>query len=121
MLSSDVELQDGLLKVRQSPEGRRLRLAFDGELDLANAKTAERLLQDALVLQAEVILDLRGLDFLDSSGIALLVAAMCGANGGKLTFLPSEALEVQRVLRLTGLDQWMPLADPGSVSAVPAV
>jgi anti-sigma B factor antagonist len=117
MLSSTSQFQDGLLKVRRTLEGDRLRLAFDGELDLANVRTAETVLRDALLSDGEVVIDLRGLEFLDSSGIALLFAAMKEDRGGRLGFLPSEALEVRRVLRLTGLDQKMALADAGSPAA----
>lgn len=105
------EVHDGLLKVRRHPEGERLRVAFEGELDLANATTAEEALLEASRSGAEVVVDLRRLQFLDSSGIALLVAAMQRDDLGKLSFLPSESLEVRRVLRLTGLDQKMVLAE----------
>jgi anti-anti-sigma factor len=49
------------------------------------------------------------LEFLDSTGLAMLVAAT--REGGKrLSFLPSEHDAVRRLLTLTGLDERMKLA-----------
>jgi anti-anti-sigma factor len=118
--STQTELRDGLLRVRRSAEGRRVRLSLDGELDLANARTAELALAEALDSGKEVLVDLRELEFLDSTGVALLVAAMRGQGGERLSFLPSDSLEVCRLLRLTGIDQWMRVGDPAAYGSLPA-
>jgi anti-anti-sigma factor len=56
---------------------------------------------------------MRELEFIDSTGIALLVAALGNNNGGeeKVHFIPSSAPAVTRVLELTGLSERLPLAE----------
>jgi len=87
---ANTEFQDGLLMVRQTDEGAFIRLALQGELDLSNAKTLETSLQDALASGTHVLVDLGKLEFLDSTGVSLLVMAMKDKEANRLTFLPSE-------------------------------
>lgn len=110
MPTIDFQVHDGLLAVQQTSEGERLRLALNGELDLANAETAETTLGEALASGKDVVVDLTNLEFLDSTGVAILVAAMREVDGKRLSFLPSEHEAVRRLLELTGLDEWMGLA-----------
>ncbi|MGN6663033.1 MAG: STAS domain-containing protein [Solirubrobacterales bacterium] len=105
--SADTEVRDGLLIVHQLADGERIRLALRGELDLANAKTLEASMLEAFDSGREVVVDLGKLEFLDSTGISLLVAAMGRPDAGRLSFLPSESGEVTRLLALTGLDARM--------------
>lgn len=100
------EIQDGLLTVRQRPDGDRICIALDGELDLSNAATVEAPLLAALGSGQEVLVDLSKLEFIDSTGISLLVMAMKIKENG-LSFLPCESDDVRRLLDLTGLDQRM--------------
>ena len=61
---------------RAAPTGGGCCLELAGELDLAGAPRLEAALDDALAAAPErVDLDLARLDFLDSSGIAVLVRA----------------------------------------------
>jgi anti-anti-sigma factor len=116
--STDFQVHDGLLAVQQTSEGRRLRVALMGEMDLANVETAESILREALPSGKEVVIDLAKLEFLDSTGIAMLVAAMRD-GGERLTFLPSEHDPVRRILSLTGLDERMNLRLAPIATAVP--
>jgi anti-anti-sigma factor len=114
MLGTDLSspapaVRDGLLTVHQTTEPSRVRIALAGELDLANVGTAETALFEALRTRKDVLIDLRELEFLDSTGLALLMAAM-RQLGEKLSFLPSESLEVRRLLGITGLDERMRFA-----------
>lgn len=113
MPSEQRDISDGTLVVKTATEDGRCTVALQGELDLANAATAETALQDALAATAtQVVVDLRRLEFIDSTGIALLVNAL-GHNGesAKLRFVPSESPAVTRVLDLTGVAERLPLAD----------
>src|SRR3954453_17058687 len=56
-------------------EGRAL-LTLSGELDLATAPELEQLVNERLDAGQEVVVDLRGLEFMDSSGIRVLVPAL---------------------------------------------
>lgn len=112
MQTIGLDIQDGLLKIRQLSDESCIRLHLAGELDLANAKTAEGALDDALASGRHVIVDLAELEFLDSTGVALFVLAMRRAAAG-ISFLPSRSLEVSRVLQITGVDERMGIArDP---------
>jgi anti-sigma B factor antagonist len=103
----DSEVQDGLLHVHRIVVGDQVRLALHGELDLANAKTLEASLLEAFASEKEILVDLGKLEFLDSTGVSLLVMAMARPDASKLSFLPSESPEVGRLLSLTGLDARM--------------
>lgn len=60
-----------------------------------------------------MVVDLAKLEFLDSTGIALLVAALKGQSAQRLSFLPSESSDVARLLALTGLDRRLGFAGNG--------
>jgi anti-sigma B factor antagonist len=105
------KVQDGLLTVCVSDEADRVRLELQGDLDLANAKTAEAQLMGAFESGKEILVDLGKLEFLDSTGIALLVAAMRRHDSAQLRFLPSDTPGVRRLLALTGLDQKLPFIE----------
>lgn len=109
MPSTDFKVHDGLLAVQQTSEGQRLRVALEGEMDLANAETAATTLREALLCGKHVVVDLGKLSFLDSTGVAMLVTAM-QEGGERLSFLPSEHDAVRRLLSLTGLDERMTFA-----------
>jgi len=89
----------------------RLTAAPTGELDLA---TAPRLIA---ALRAhddydQLVIDLRGLSFMDSSGLRLLVAETDRAQqeGYELSLVRGGP-EVGRLLRLTRLDERLPFVD----------
>jgi len=106
------DISDGTLVVRTAREPDRYLVTFRGELDLANVATAEAQLRKAIDAgDAPVVLDMSGLEFIDSTGIALLVSAL-GHNGdaARLSFVPSNSPAVTRVLELTGLAGRLPLA-----------
>jgi anti-sigma B factor antagonist len=113
MTSGQREIADGTLVVRCEESDGGLVVAFAGELDLANAGTAESALEEALAqASAPLIVDMRELEFIDSTGIALLVSTL-GRNDGetRVSFIPSDFPAVTRVLELTGLAERMPLAE----------
>jgi anti-anti-sigma factor len=113
--TTDFKVHDGLLAVQQTSEGRRLRIALEGEMDLANTETAASTLREALLSGKDVVVDLGKLEFLDSAGIAMLVAAM-HEGGERLSFLPSEHDAIRRLLNLTGLDERMIFASPRALA-----
>jgi anti-anti-sigma factor len=111
--TTDFKVHDGLLAVQQTSEGQRLRIALEGEMDLANTETAASTLREALLCGSDVVVDLARLSFLDSTGVAMLVRAI-QEGGERLSFLPSEHDAVRRLLSLTGIDERMTFASPGS-------
>lgn len=106
----DNEVQNGLLTVRSARAGGKVRLTLEGELDLSNVGTVETALEEVQTEGVEVLVDLGPLEFLDSTGIALLVRAIGSEGAARISFLPSRSDGVCRLLNLTGLDQRMPLS-----------
>lgn len=109
-LSTNGEVKDGLLLVEQTIDADRVLITLHGELDLANAKTLEATMLEAFASGKDVVVDLGKLEFIDSTGITLLVMSMGRPDADKLSFLPSESDEVRRLLSLTGLDVRMGFA-----------
>ncbi len=106
------DITDGTLAVQTTTEGDLRTVSLRGELDLANADTAEAAIQEALDEATQIVVDLQELEFIDSTGIALLVGAL-GHNGdsARLRFVPSKSAAVNRVLDLTGLSERLPLVE----------
>lgn len=110
MPSEQREVREGMLTLRSDGRDGRHRISLSGELDLANADAFSAAIDDALEAEVPIVLDMRELTFIDSTGIAVLVGLIGRAAPDGLRILPSEAPAVSRVLKLTGLDERMPLA-----------
>jgi anti-sigma B factor antagonist len=82
-----------------------------GELDVATVETLRAALA-AIENAGRLVLDLRGLSFLDSTGLHLLVALHQRAqrDGFQLT-LHAPAAPIDRAIRLCGLDEALPFVD----------
>jgi anti-sigma B factor antagonist len=98
----------GQLTITRRPgEGGRSVLELAGELDLAAADALRSELEalEASAPEATVV-DLSALRFVDSTGLSVLFDAVerASAEGRRLTFTRSSP-EVERTLRLTGLDR----------------
>lgn len=92
----------------------RVVVALHGELDLATADEFERALMPPLNDGRDVVLDLRGLGFIDSSGVRVVVKAHTSAteNGCRLTVLRGDPDgPVGRVLEISGLNEILELGD----------
>lgn len=108
----DAEVANGTLAIKFLQNGADHTLQLVGELDLANAETLTAALEKAENETTRVTIDMTALEFIDSTGIAVLVAAHHRMNDDdgdfRLRFVPSKAVAVQRVMALTGLDETMP-------------
>jgi anti-sigma B factor antagonist len=91
-----------------------------GEFDLAAERRFREKLESALdPATATLVLDLRGLTFMDSTGLRMLVSLNNRAEGDGFDFaVLCDDGNVWNVLRETGLDAILPVVDPAS--AVPA-
>src|SRR5215204_4381650 len=83
-----------------------------GELDVATVETLRAAL-DAIESPGRLVLDLRGLSFIDSTGLHLLVALHQRAqrDGFQLTLL-APAAPIDRAIELCGLDEVLPFVAP---------
>jgi anti-sigma B factor antagonist len=94
--------------------GARAVVAVRGELDLATAPQLESALLPGLRDGGAAVLDLRGLEFMDSTGVRVIVAAHHAAqdHGGSLVLVRTEPDgPVARVLEISGLDAILDLVD----------
>ena len=82
----------------------RLIVALDGDVDLNRAPEIRRLLLDCVARGLDVLVDLSGVTYIDSSGIASLVEALqeAGKNGTGLGLVAvsENALKVFKLARL---------------------
>jgi len=101
------ETQDGGLRLKATEDDSICTLAAAGELDMANAPAFTSELTRLEASGAPLRIDLSELEFIDSTGIAILVAAYQRLDG-RLRLVPSQAPGVQRVMSLTGLDTELP-------------
>src|SRR3954464_1325125 len=98
----------------------RAHVTLRGELDLATAPELEQLLNERIDSSQEVIVDLRGLEFMDSSGIRVLVAAHARAGrAGTRVFVvrPEPATAVAKIVEVAGLDGELNILDDPAQAA----
>jgi anti-sigma B factor antagonist len=97
---------EGHFQIETSTVDERAELRLMGELDLASSPAFEAEL-DKVPETAEIIVDLRELAFIDSTGISALVRAHQRSQqaGGSLTVVTSGEGQVFGLLQLTGLHE----------------
>jgi anti-anti-sigma factor len=89
------------MSLRITPTAEPATFLVEGELDLATADELASVLTDQARRGAQVTLDLSGLTFIDSTGLAILLrtATSSGTTGPLVLLRPSKA--VRRVFDLT--------------------
>ena len=105
--------------IREVPQGCTT-VKISGELDISTApELRERLL--AILnrhVPSRLILDLSGLEFMDSSGVAVLVNTERRARLlGRTVALVAPRPPVRRILRVCGVDQYLPIFDDVSAAS----
>jgi anti-sigma B factor antagonist len=103
------------LRVEVLDGGARSTIRMSGELDVAT--TAEL---RAVITQVhrsgshEIVFDLRGLSFLDSSGLGVLIGAdLAGRDGQAPARFIRGGRTVQRVFEITGMDREVTWVESG--------
>jgi anti-sigma B factor antagonist len=92
-----------------SDDSRELTVRLHGELDVATVPSISEAIESARVDgSSSLVMDLRDLSFMDSSGIALLVRL---ANRAESVQVRNPSPNVRRVFELTGLARHFGLAD----------
>lgn len=95
----------GLLRVSMHRDGDARIITLDGELDLATIDYLDDALDLAALDDPEVVLvDLRELTFMDSTGLKSLLEAdkRCRARGGRLVLVRG-GQRTQRILEIAGV------------------
>jgi len=84
-------------------------IEIEGELDMSTASQLERELEAPLAdAGSGLVIDLSGCEFIDSTGIALIVKAWQRLDGEGGFALCGVGNQVARVLDVTGLEQAIP-------------
>ena len=91
------------LNVEVSAIGATRVVSLSGELDISSSHRVVESLAD--VIDTDVIVDLRKVDFIDSSGLKMLVSEQkrLNTNGASLTLVVNEDGSVRRLLGITKL------------------
>jgi anti-sigma B factor antagonist len=108
------KLRSRRFQVRSHRTDEHHQVSVSGEMDLSVTDEVDREMRRAEASDAKsIVLDLNRLDFMDASGIRLLLKldSRSRDNGGRLRIMRSPAPQVRRVLALTGADQLLPLVD----------
>jgi anti-sigma B factor antagonist len=101
----------GSLAVRSEREGDAQIIELIGELDLDGAPRFEEALRHAEAGDATaIVVDLGGLEFIDSTGLRLLVMAAERSQEGRFSLLRGPK-QVHRVFEITDLVDRLPFAD----------
>lgn len=101
------------LEIEESTDGDRHTLTLGGELDIGSVPVLHAAI--ARICEAGsargITLDLRGLIFIDSTGLAeiILTSRLCERDGLELTLTPGSRA-VQRLFELTGLIDALPFS-----------
>lgn len=87
-------------------------VAVTGELDVFTAPQLEAALQELISQgRADIVVDLSGVEFLDSTGLGVMVKALKWAReaGGGLRVVATQE-RITKVFTITGLDEVMQLS-----------
>ena len=109
-----------MLDLTTETTGTTVRLALGGELDIASAAQVEQELMRIEGLEpATILLDLRELSFMDSTGLRIIVAADGRAREQSRRLVLVKGPEaVQRIFHMTRLDERLEIVDdPAAVEA----
>lgn len=83
-----------------------------GDVDLRNSPEAREVLLDAVGRGGRVLVDLSGVDYMDSSGVASLIEALQQSKQSKGSFALAAVQErALRVLKLARLDRVFTIHD----------
>lgn len=102
-----------LLRIEVTGDGPRRVVRLRGECDIASAPALQEALQPLRGPDVtDVVVDTSDLDFLDSTGLGVLIGALkrLRETGGELRIAGASGA-VLRVLEVTGLDKVIPLTD----------
>jgi anti-sigma B factor antagonist len=104
-MTNHVLIAPGQLEIERHADSHEVILALRGEVDLASAGQFEQELRGLPEIPPErLVIDLRGLDFMDCAGLSLMIRAQQSADAnGYVLALRRGPDQVQRLFQLTGL------------------
>ena len=104
-------------EIDESRTDGRVRLSLTGELDRFSSRELEARLASLRVTRSPVSLDLSRLEFIDSTGIHLLIQTVGDARmkGWQVRIEPNVSRQVMSLLKLVHLDRFVLEAEGGSL------
>ena len=96
------------LQVESTAQGRKLRIAVDGEVDVSNAEELRAQIDAGLAEEAtqEIEVDMAQVSYIDSTGIGVLVGSAHKAkDSGRIFQVLNPQPNVLRILGLLGVDE----------------
>jgi anti-anti-sigma factor len=106
-------VNQGELSIRLEEDSGTQVLALYGELDLSSAEVLDSTLRSVEAREPSgILIDLSGLQFIDSSGLAVLIDATTRSreDSDRLALLRGPD-DVDRLFKLTGLTEHLPFVD----------
>jgi anti-anti-sigma factor len=94
-------------------EGGWVRVRVEGELALTSSSLLELAVERELEANSDILLDLSGIDFIDSAGLRAMTALVrsAKANGRKLKLSADLPPHARRLMEIVGLLPFVPIAD----------
>jgi anti-sigma B factor antagonist len=103
------------LRIAVDQSSDRVTVRVSGEIDIANSTRVKRVFDELLESYeraTRICVDLQAVDFIDSSGIAVLLAARRQAVRRHISFgVTATSPQLQRLFAIAGLDQVLAMAD----------
>lgn len=105
------------MEIREKRTARRLELSLIGDVDVYQApalKVKVMMLAESGDLPARTVLDFRGVNYIDSAGLAAVIEAhrRLGAAGSPLRLI-GLSTEVHRVFKFARLSGYLDIESPG--------
>jgi anti-sigma B factor antagonist len=103
--ASEVGRRTGRLRIATRVQGGCQILALAGELDIASSPMLDEALAEACAGEPEqIVIDLRGVEFMDSTGLSSLLRGrkLCERHGCAYSLTPAQR-PVERVFETTGV------------------
>jgi anti-sigma B factor antagonist len=105
-------VEDNRFTVTREIVGASVRLVLTGELDMSTTHVLEDALREETRDGRTIVIDLDTLDFIDSSGIVVLVQATKAARRSDHTLVMTRgSAPVRRVIEACVLDEFLPFTD----------
>jgi anti-anti-sigma factor len=106
--------EERLFEVRADPRDGAVVVVASGEIDLSSSPELRAALRDPSARADTVVLDLRDVTFMDSSGLGVIVGQHKRAReeGFRFGVAIDGAPGVERILELSGLTTVLSLIDP---------
>jgi anti-anti-sigma factor len=92
-------------------EGSWVRVRVEGELALTSSSLLELAVERELEANSDILLDLSGIDFIDSAGLRAMTALVrtARANGRKLKLSSDLPPHARRLMEIVGLLPFVPI------------